>query len=215
MAPELMTDSFGDIQAEYEPVLVDIYSFGVLAWAVLTKRKPYMDTVKRERMNLWRLREFIQDGGRPNMDDDFLPLWGAPVDLLDLVKRCWAPQPRDRPSSFEEVTTSLEHLQEALHAQELTKGRHGINSQKRASIALSKWNSAPRDKATGTKLAQVAGSWRATTAARVAEKAAEPVYQENPMQGELEKAEESNRGGGAGSASGSAMVAAGARVLEA
>ena len=121
------------------------------------------------------------------------------------------------------MTTSLEHLQEALHAQELTKGRHGINSQKRASVNLRSWKSAARVKAAGKKLAsQVAGRWRATTAARVAEKAAKPVRQENPMQGQLEKGateshihgDESNGGGGAGSASGSAMVAAGAGVLE-
>jgi serine/threonine protein kinase len=52
MAPELMSDSRS---TEYDGSLVDVYSFGILMWAVLTRTKPYAAVSDKRNLNLWAL----------------------------------------------------------------------------------------------------------------------------------------------------------------
>ena len=104
MAPELMVDAR---DATYDSRLVDVYSFGILIWAVLTRTKPYgaLD------MNLWSLRDFIVQGGRPDYEQtEALETAGAPAMIVQLMKSCWSGTAAKRPG-FDGV---CEQLQAAL-----------------------------------------------------------------------------------------------------
>ena len=98
MAPELMVNEAKvKAQAELMPKLlerVDVYSFGVLMWVVLTRQRPYEALVRRERLNLWRLRELIISGTRPHEGK------GGDDGMGRLVMRCWHRDPQKRPESF-------------------------------------------------------------------------------------------------------------------
>jgi serine/threonine protein kinase len=52
MAPELMTD---EQVATCDISMVDVYAFGILMWAALTRTKPYDKVCKERRLNIWAL----------------------------------------------------------------------------------------------------------------------------------------------------------------
>ena len=52
---------------ECNPQLIDVYSFGVLIWAIMTGTKPYDAEVRKQRMSMWDLRTYVIGGGRPVM----------------------------------------------------------------------------------------------------------------------------------------------------
>jgi eukaryotic-like serine/threonine-protein kinase len=81
--------------------LMDIYSFGVLLFELLTGVRPIeSDTV--ERLFYMILHEPI----------DLTPLTdnGVPAEVVNLVARCTAKAPEDRPQSFQEICAELERL---------------------------------------------------------------------------------------------------------
>ena len=61
MAPELMN---ADSATSLCSGSVDIYSFGILMYAVLTRKKPYEKMVREKRWNIWALRDAIAHGLR-------------------------------------------------------------------------------------------------------------------------------------------------------
>jgi serine/threonine protein kinase/TPR repeat protein len=78
------------ILGESTGVKADVYSFGLMIYAILTGTSPFpvSDTIHR----VWTK---IVDGIRPTFPSD------TPAVLVDLAESCWAPRPDDRPTSLE------------------------------------------------------------------------------------------------------------------
>jgi serine/threonine protein kinase len=84
---------------------IDIYSFGILMYFVLTRERPYEKEVRKKRLNVWALIDLIKNGDRPKLQNS--KLRGAPRKLIRLMQACWAAEPTDRPQSFQAVAEKL------------------------------------------------------------------------------------------------------------
>ena len=78
----------------------DVYSFGVLVWQLVTRRRPF-DVVDPFTAAFcvvaknWRPDRFIElDRNHKNINSDA---------FLTLARRCWAQEPNDRPSMSQVV----------------------------------------------------------------------------------------------------------------
>ena len=69
----------------------DVYSFGVVAWEVLSTEVPWAD----EALPFDIYRRVVFKGDRPTVPVN------APPDLADIMRECWARQPKLRPTSRE------------------------------------------------------------------------------------------------------------------
>lgn len=70
----------------------DIYSFGVLLWALCTQQQPFSEY----KTNFtFELKELILGGKLPTIPND------VPDDMFALIQACWAFNPQDRISSLE------------------------------------------------------------------------------------------------------------------
>lgn len=90
MAPEILRSS------PFYDEKVDIYSFGVLLWELLTLSEPYKG-MTQDQMVL----NILEKGTRPE-----IPPNSGPSKLIELIKRCWSENPIDRPS-FQQITNIL------------------------------------------------------------------------------------------------------------
>jgi serine/threonine protein kinase len=105
MAPELYTASQYDhmntstSDVNY-PFKVDIYSFGMLCYEILTGRRPFYN------ITLTDLRKRVLESLRPELPEE------CPSILATMIKRCWEPDPSARPS-FSEICEVLRY-QKAL-----------------------------------------------------------------------------------------------------
>ncbi|XP_029281197.1 LOW QUALITY PROTEIN: receptor-interacting serine/threonine-protein kinase 3-like [Cottoperca gobio] len=99
MPPEAFELSYRPTRAS------DIYSYGILLWSILTGKRPY----EGKPPALVELR--IPQGDRPCLDEisgqaaELSELTG----LMELMKRCWAQIPKQRPSALD-CTTETEGL---------------------------------------------------------------------------------------------------------
>ncbi|CAM9667182.1 unnamed protein product [Ectocarpus fasciculatus] len=66
----------------------DIYSFGMVAWEVLTRQIPWADEARPRDIYL----RVVMREERPTIPAD------APVDVTEMVRSCWAQEPEDRPT---------------------------------------------------------------------------------------------------------------------
>lgn len=97
----------------------DIYSFGMIAWQLLTERKPYSDCETLLDF-IDKLKKRIPKPNDPDddseVDDDFfdesltlsLLQQGIPIQLIELIKSCLSKNPGKRPTSLQCLTTLLE-----------------------------------------------------------------------------------------------------------
>eukprot|EP00937_MAST-01D_sp_MAST-1D-sp2_P000342 g342.t1 len=120
MAPELYTESSKDYGSE-----VDVYSFGLLLWTLVTRQLPYND-VPGDLIVL--MRKICVEGLRPVIPQRVRPNLGA------IIRQCWAADPRDRPQLDE-------HLEDRLSEEDLfvplqspvaeEQAEHGQQQQRR------------------------------------------------------------------------------------
>jgi receptor-interacting serine/threonine-protein kinase 1 len=106
MAPELISDNRA---SEYDGAKVDVFSFGVVMWAIFAQKKPYEKAAKSRGLNLWTLRDMVVSGSRPDMDDEG-ELDSAPTRAVKLMEQCWAGDPALRPTGFDEIRSRLEKI---------------------------------------------------------------------------------------------------------
>ena len=93
-APELHCDE----RVGHYSTKIDVYSFGIIMWSLLTRERPYSD---QGNMSTFSLVTKIVEGLRPTVSDDFPPM------LAKLMARCWALDPDDRPM-FAEILVLLD-----------------------------------------------------------------------------------------------------------
>jgi serine/threonine protein kinase len=79
------------------PFKVDIYSFGMVCYEILTGNIPFHDHP------MTGLRTKIKDGLRPNLPEQ------CPHQLSKLIQKCYQPDPATRPS-FLEICLKLRHI---------------------------------------------------------------------------------------------------------
>jgi serine/threonine protein kinase len=118
MAPELMNATSATSLCSGS---IDIYSFGILMHAVLTRKKPCEKMVREKRWNIWALCDAIAHGLRPETDHE-PNLQGAPTDLIHLMKRCWAMDPLGRPRTFQEIASALNSIEKRAGASSADQG---------------------------------------------------------------------------------------------
>ena len=102
MAPELLRNE--EKSHDLSPAAVDIYSFGLTMFAVLSQSHPYRDDDAYKELSLWSLRDEIVAGDRPVITGE---LEAAPYAAVALMKACWQGDPNTRPSSFRDVCKNL------------------------------------------------------------------------------------------------------------
>ncbi|CAN0080537.1 unnamed protein product, partial [Ectocarpus sp. 12 AP-2014] len=66
----------------------DVYSFGMVAWELLTRQTPWADQARPRDIYL----RVVMREERPAIPAD------APVDIAEMVRSCWAQEPEDRPT---------------------------------------------------------------------------------------------------------------------
>ena len=93
MAPEvILSDSFN--------YMVDVYSFGILMYEVVTGNRPYSELFKKGIDTDYRLKDRILSGERlifpPNIKKS----------LKQMIEKCWSKDPNDRPT-FSELYSKL------------------------------------------------------------------------------------------------------------
>ena len=104
MAVELITGDEAQVRCSNA---VDVFSMGVLMWTLWTHEVPYA----RLSLTPFMLMKRITEGMRPEMPDgsrENIP--PIPTEVAELVQRCWAQDPEERPS-FAEISKALAQIQ--------------------------------------------------------------------------------------------------------
>ncbi|KAG0553636.1 hypothetical protein KC19_12G027000 [Ceratodon purpureus] len=104
MAPEMikLANEDGHVESHSEEVLkypfkVDVYSFGMVCFEILTGDMPFPSLTTRE------VKRKVLGGERPQLPDD------CPERLRCLIEACWSPKPDERPG-FDYICAELRHL---------------------------------------------------------------------------------------------------------
>ncbi|XP_033632232.1 dual specificity protein kinase splB-like [Asterias rubens] len=92
MAPELMENTSSSITDK-----VDVYSFGIILWEMLTCEQPFSG------LSVFQVLEKVQQKKRPEIPQT------CPEPLKHLIKSCWDHKPNKRPS-FKDILIALEAL---------------------------------------------------------------------------------------------------------
>ena len=103
MAPEVIK------HAKYDE-LIDVYSFAIILWELLTSRLPYADMP-----SLAAAAGVVERGLRPPVPPD------APPAVADLLQRCWAGDPTVRPP-FTRIGEEVAAIRAALDAASAVPG---------------------------------------------------------------------------------------------
>ncbi|XP_052553535.1 receptor-interacting serine/threonine-protein kinase 1 [Tympanuchus pallidicinctus] len=90
MAPEHLDD------VNVKPVeKSDIYSFGIVIWAIFANKEPYENCINEAHIYFGIIR-----GNRPDVEEI---IEECPKEIIDLMKQCWEQKAEDRPT-FAEVS---------------------------------------------------------------------------------------------------------------
>ncbi len=73
----------------------DVYSFGILLWVLITQEQPYSFV-----QQAWEVASYVISGKRLPIPSD------TPVSVAELIRKCWAQLPADRPT-FDDVVKEL------------------------------------------------------------------------------------------------------------
>ncbi|XP_076930960.1 RAF-like serine/threonine-protein kinase 20 [Bidens hawaiensis] len=107
MAPELLNSSTTKVSEK-----VDVFSFGITMWEILTGDEPYAN------MHCGAIiGGIVKDTLRPAIPEKCDPEWRK------LMEQCWSGDPTARPS-FTEITNRLRSMSKALQANGSKKGQH-------------------------------------------------------------------------------------------
>ncbi|KAD3068519.1 hypothetical protein E3N88_36399 [Mikania micrantha] len=107
MAPELLNGSTTRVSEK-----VDVFSFGITMWEILTGEEPYAN------MHCGAIiGGIVKDTLRPVIPEQCEPEWKK------LMEQCWSTEPTIRPS-FAEITNRLQAMSKTLQANGLKKGSH-------------------------------------------------------------------------------------------
>eukprot|EP01134_Creolimax_fragrantissima_P005573 CFRG5573T1 len=79
----------------------DIYSFGIVVWEVAMRMKPYSNTHPLS-VGYQVMRQDLRPSPLPT-DDDF---------MRDLIVKCWATDPKDRPENFVAIAKQVEKFRD-------------------------------------------------------------------------------------------------------
>ncbi|KAK9069352.1 hypothetical protein SSX86_011255 [Deinandra increscens subsp. villosa] len=107
MAPELLNGSTTKVSEK-----VDVFSFGITMWEILTGEEPYAN------MHCGAIiGGIVKDTLRPTIPEKCDPEWRK------LMEQCWSADPTTRPS-FTDITNKLRSMSKALQAIGNKKGQH-------------------------------------------------------------------------------------------
>jgi hypothetical protein len=102
MAPEAPNgDAMGSPSDRFHPMKVDVYSFGIICYEILSREDPFRDVLRT------RLRSYVQAGNRPQLPDEI------PRRLDILINYCWNGNPLHRPD-FATICTELRFIKLCL-----------------------------------------------------------------------------------------------------
>lgn len=109
LAPELLTDS--ELGESHYTTKTDIFAFGMVMFELITWREPFRNT------GHWEIINKIGRGERPviparlpgGSDNEIFIQSGVMEEYVQLMNRCWAQNPAQRPE-FEEIHPQLEKL---------------------------------------------------------------------------------------------------------
>eukprot|EP00935_MAST-01C_sp_MAST-1C-sp1_P001113 g1113.t1 len=167
MAPELMVADSSDVEGA--PELVDVYSFGVFVFAVLTQQKPFEKLVRKKRMNLWALRSSILDHNcRPDGEHAECKetLDQAPPQAVELMHKCWVKEPSERPSSFDEIAKELQEIAKSLKIKGYQSGATDCTGGEGGEGQRGRQHTNPMFEAGGGAGAATGGGWEEGAQAR-------------------------------------------------
>lgn len=68
----------------------DVYSFGIVVWVILTGQEPYANARSEDHIS-----QCVRNGNRPA--EHLIPS-ETPAEIIDLMRRCWDPDPHQRPT---------------------------------------------------------------------------------------------------------------------
>mmetsp|Transcript_31020 Transcript_31020/g.50177 ORF Transcript_31020/g.50177 Transcript_31020/m.50177 type:complete len:128 (+) Transcript_31020:26-409(+) len=97
-APEVLRD-------EHYFRSVDVYSFGIVLWEMITAKLPYDGMTAEEAGN-----SVAHDDIRPG---DLVESDTCSAEMISLVTRCWSSKPKDRPT-FSEIHRQLLAMIDAI-----------------------------------------------------------------------------------------------------
>ena len=103
-APEMLAND--KAQLERNPFAADVFSYGVLAWQVLTDQRPYVEDSALTGMNMHQIEHKVLEGHRPEIPS--AEGWSMP--MVALLRSCWAHKVEDRPT-FKSVIRGVQALQ--------------------------------------------------------------------------------------------------------
>eukprot|EP01105_Mastigella_eilhardi_P010730 TRINITY_DN2496_c0_g1_i1.p1 TRINITY_DN2496_c0_g1~~TRINITY_DN2496_c0_g1_i1.p1 ORF type:complete len:1030 (-),score=229.84 TRINITY_DN2496_c0_g1_i1:43-2742(-) len=98
MAPEIL-------ESEKYTTSADIYSYAILAWQVICEQHPYANLGLN---TSYKIADYVCSGKRLPLPEDLH------AGVADVVQRCWAHQPTDRPS-FSDVAGQLQPIFQAIY----------------------------------------------------------------------------------------------------
>ena len=108
MAPELFEED-----EQYGPS-IDVYSFGILAYEILTANEPYYEL--GEKVSLFTLISKVVKGYRPKHSIEI------PDKMWNLITKCWSENPEQRPTFeyiFDQLSSDMSYSSENVDEDEI------------------------------------------------------------------------------------------------